>query len=257
MNFISAYYNHNKYPIKEKLAKEFVLRYPEVCMIELAFDDEPFVINAKNTLQIRTKFKGFVNNECINYYIKLFPDLEFLVFIDSDLILFPDFFEKIKIRMASEKGPLFLQPFSTCVEKYDDPKIMSNSLFSSAYHFKNFGKFSFKSHSGYIYGFNKQFIQLFEKLPESLLLGSWDTFLWLCLTNQAKQIKLLMPNSEILEEILKFEEKCDDVEIDFIEGCIAHNFHGNKILRYSGRLELYKNINEKVIEEYFLKRSES
>jgi hypothetical protein len=262
-HFISLYYNYCEYDSRTKLTKEFCRRYPQVHLIELAFDDKPFVINAPNSTQIRTTFTGFVNNKYINEYIKHhYANLASLTFIDSDLILFPDFFLKV-IRKVEEypiDKPLFLQPFGATYELKDE-KLVSGYLESAAKVVKNSEKFDFKSHTGYIYTFNKALIDNFGTLPESLLLGSWDTFMWLGLTQETKKISNLMPNLKIRKQILDFVQDVEGSNIDYINEIVVHCYHGDKANRYNDRLALYKLFNGtsndlELVKTYFESRKE-
>jgi len=249
--FISIYYNFCEYESKTRLTKEFMKRYPDVHLIELAFGNKPFVINAKNTTQIRTEFKGFINNEIINQFLS---GADSLTFIDSDLILFPNFFEKVIEKVNEYKDvPLFLQPFSTVQYLSNDPKEYCVPKMSAA---KKYSLVHFNGHTGHIYTYNKVFIDQFKKLPTGLLLGGFDTFLWMCLRDDSTGINKLMKNEGILKEILLFKESCEGVKIDYIEGHISHCFHGNKNKRYHNRMELYDNIDQNIIENYFVSRDE-
>jgi hypothetical protein len=261
-HFISIYYNYCEYDSRTKLTKEFCDRYPQVHLIELAFDNKPFVINATNTTQIRTTFTGFVNNKYINDYIlSNYENLASLTFIDSDLILFPDFFEKV-IRKVNEYNdiPLFLQPFAVTHELKNDT--LYDTMYSSSKVYTGTNKFEFKSHTGYIYTFNKALIDNFGSLPESLVLGSWDTFMWLALTGNIEIINFLMPNESIRHRILDFAQDVQDTKIDFIDELVIHCYHGPKSKRYNNRLGLYKfitgniDIDLELIKNYFSSRME-
>jgi hypothetical protein len=92
---------------------------------------------------------------------------------------------------------------------------------------------------------------LIGKFPESLVLGSFDTFLHLSLAHNWEEIKALMQNQSILEELLTFYKAVKDVVIDYLPVKVYHNEHGNKGLRYANRMEMYKNISPEVIENYF------
>jgi hypothetical protein len=262
-HFISVYYNYCEYDSRTKLTKEFCLRYPQVHLIELAFDSKPFVINTPNSTQIRTTFTGFVNNKYINEYIKYhYTNLTSLTFIDSDLILYPDFFLKVikKVEEYPKDKPLFLQPFGATYE-LRDKNLVSDYLESTAKVVQNSGNFDFKSHTGYIYTFNKALIDNFGTLPESLLLGSWDTFMWLSLSQEIKKIICLMPNFKIRRQILDFAQDVEGTNIDYINEIVVHCYHGDKANRYNNRLALYNlfdgSSNDlKLVKTYFESRKE-
>ena len=251
--FISVYYNHLKIPRTEQLCKEFVARYPWVTLIEVAYGSDDFCIRADNSILIRlAEFSGFINNYLINCFITAnIHQITSLSIIDCDLELPDGFYKQIIQKVSEHKGPTFIQGFSECSEKHISPKVLSPSMISSAKYIKETGKFTYASHTGYCYTYNRKFIDLIGKFPESLVLGSFDTFLHLSLAHNWEEIKALMQNQSILEELLTFYKAVKDVVIDYLPVKVYHNEHGNKGLRYANRMEMYKNISPEVIENYF------
>ena len=54
--FISVYFNYCEYKKRYNLTREFVKRYPNVILIEIAFGNRPFVFSDyKNVIQYRER----------------------------------------------------------------------------------------------------------------------------------------------------------------------------------------------------------
>ena len=249
VKYITCYYNYSEGFSRYKLTRDFMNKYGDmVHMIEFAYEDAPFLF--KGTRIRLSKFTGFMNNKAINYYIKN-NKLDAVVFIDSDLILEEEFFDKLESQLVFDL-PTYCQPFSVCYEKHKNPKIISPPMQSSSMSFTTLGRSCENNHTGYIYAYNKKFLQLINyHFPESLVLGGFDTVLWECINGTLQE-------DTYDNDVYKFNYQIQMAGIQCIEGIILHNEHGNKGNRYSGRMELYKKpITEEVLLAYFERRADA
>ena len=144
--FMTIYFNYCCYNSRYTLTKEFCERYPNVILIEIAYENRPFLF--KNSFKYREpKFYGWATNVYINKFVKEHSDIESLTFIDSNLILEDMFFSDIEFCMdMNQDRPLYIQPYSVVDEKLG---IM--------YDYKVNG--SYGGHSGLCYSYNKKIIQ--------------------------------------------------------------------------------------------------
>lgn len=259
--FISVYYNYNEYKSKQKLCIEFISRYPNIHLIEVAYNQKEFVINHSNTTQIRKYYPGFINNELINYYISKNKEyINSLTIIDCDLDLEDNFFELIKLKVEeTENEPTIIQGFSTCVDKNHkilNFEVVHSPLNSCIKQYKNLNIFDQSSHTGYIFTINRKALEIIYPLPTYLILGSFDYILCLCLTRQKEILKNLINEQSITFELLNFYNKCELIICDYIDSFVKHNYHGDKRKRYVNRFKLYESVNQKVINDYFESRDE-
>ena len=250
--FVSVYFNYTNDPRREQLAKEFVERYPKVIILEVAYGDTPYKINAPFTIKYRyPRFNGFLNNLLINDFARTRDDIESLTVIDCDLILQPYFFETVKLVVeAHGDKPTFIQPFSKAEELSLNPMVKVPPMVSSSRAHHDHQPFTSLLHTGYIYTYNKAAIDLLFPLPECFILGAYDTFLHLALHHNKSAFDELMPKS-LKDEMIAFYDKVQKLEFDYMTGTVYHNAHGNKQRRYHGRLGLYDNLTKEQLEYYF------
>ena len=252
-HFVSVYFNYCGYNSRTKLTKEFCSRYPEVCLIEVAYGDDPFVINASNTEQVRLERKaGFITNKLVNDYIqKHWSSIASLTILDSDLELPINFFERLQIHLETRMSePYFIQPFSRTRELYPDKLLQAIPMRSCAYA----GNMS--GHPGYIHCYNKKLLSKIGDFPESFLLGGYDFLLFHALFKENDQLSKTIKNKALTDELLDLSIRLDGTKIDYMACEIQHHYHGDKNKRYKHRWDLYQSIDENIIESYFFGRKE-
>lgn len=256
--FITCYHNICGYEKRKKLTKEFLERYPQVTLIEEVYEENNFksIFNHKDTFKTRTEEIGFINNIQINKFIEeVWEDLESLTFIDSDVILYEDFFDKVVEKLdIYDETSLFIQPFSTLEIIYDNKNKVSKHYEGAIY------KKSTNFHTGLIYTYNRHFLETIDKkFPEFLLLGSYDTFLYNCLFEDEEALDNYLNNFNEAEqiELVSFYLKLQGTITEHINEHIKTFAHGNYVNRkYNDRMELYKSLTNEVILEYFKGRKE-
>lgn len=243
MKFITIYFNYYKSKRRYQLMKEFLERYPNVELIEIAYGTDDYVFD-RNGLKSREYNVSWHTNKYINLYYSLHKcDI---CFIDGDVVLYNNFFQSVQDSL-SVKYPLFIQPFTKLQMVYKDSlsHIISSRMIDPA------------GHTGMIYAYSKEFLRVI-KLPESLVLGSFDTCLYLSLFREVKNFDgycNIIGNEKIVKEIKKFCSLVKDVKYSYIEGHI-YSFSDGCNKKYNERLFLYRDINQKVIDKYFLERNE-
>lgn len=259
---ISVYFNPCNYRSRYKLTKEFIERYPNVILIEVAFGDQKFMFSDyKNVLCYREYNPFWVTTKYINKFVKdHIQDLESVTFIDSDITVDDDFFDDIKYVFDNSSGPLFLQPYSI-VE--NDGHFRNGMM----YDYKINKIYSQQNHCGLAYSFNLEFIRLVFPLPEKLILGGYDNVLYLCLFKIDRLLYNLYSDirkQDIIEELLEFRarfNKIKGINYNFLFGTVIEHSHGKKENRgYNSRNFLYRKMNgvnnKSIIMDYFRSRKE-
>lgn len=259
--FVGTYYNFCGYESKKKLCIDFSLRYPQVHIIEVAFDDEPFVINAVNTTQIRMpKRPGFLTNELVNDYIREnWETLTFICIMDTDLILPSRFFEQVELTMQDNISvPYFVQPFSKTRDVFPMQNVIGQTYESAIAFYSAAHRFSHYTHTGHLAVYNKALLKKLgiELLPTQFILGGYDHILFLCLFRYKEYVMQLINNKEFTKIIMDLYSKLEGTTLGFIAGMVEDHYHGDKATRYRNRWKLYENLNNKVIEDYMWSRNE-
>ena len=110
--FITSYFNYCDYDSRYQLTRDFIITYPGIYLIEVAFEDQPYLFNFyKYSERYREENPFWITNKYFNKFVEDHPDLISLTFIDSDCILWPGFFASIVKTFDNTIGPLFIQPF--------------------------------------------------------------------------------------------------------------------------------------------------
>lgn len=263
--FLSCYFNYCDYESREKLTREFINRYPNVILIEVAFEDQNFKFS--DCVHYRKEqFDGWATNWALNKFIKdNWNDLESVTFIDSDTILEKDFFDDIKHVFNSTDRPLYLQPYS-CAQEHINGTFIERSGVMYAY--KTYREYSCYFHTGLAYSYNRKFLEIVGSFPEKLSLGSFDQFLYYCLFKLDKHITYLykqIDNNEVITELVNYRRKFNEIKpenFNYLFGNVYTFQHGNKENRgYNTRAYLYRGMTDsnsklKIIKEYFKSRKE-
>ncbi len=255
--FVSVYFNFCEYDIRTKLTKEFIERYPIVHLIEIAFGNKPFVINHSNTTQVRKKYPGFYTYQVINEFIRSHNNIKSLTILDSDLLVNSDFFESICYKLCDYIDiPVAIHGFSYATNVYKDNKITDIPIISMVKNYLENGIIN--GHTGYSWTFNDKFIELLgsDLFPECFIIGGFDYILALSLLSQYNKLSNLINNQKIKCIISTFYESIKSSEIDYINLPIKHYYHGDPLIRYKGRWDMYKDISPEVIKKYFESRKE-
>ena len=180
-----------------------------------------------------------------------------MTLIDCDLIIDDDFFEKIIKRIDLHYEPCVIQGFEKMIHKDINPKRVYGLQYSSIYNFKN--NIPRLGQTGFILSFNRPFLELIDfTFPEIFILGSFDYFLYLCLTKRKKKIMSLTTNEFMITEMMSFYEKVVSSNCDYLSHHkIEHEYHGPlKNRGYISRWPIYdvldfKNLDFSLINEYF------
>ena len=259
-HFVTCYFNYCGYESRERLTREFVARYPNVFLIEVAYGDKPFVINHTKTKQVRMRdFTGFITNELVNDYIRENrKSIESLTILDSDLDLGKNFFENVEIHQADHISiPTFSQPFSRTRDLHKNS--VGKTYSSMCKHFYDTKEYGQECHTGYCHTYNRALLDLIGYLPTSLVLGGFDFLLFLCLLRKKEWLFSVLEtidNDHVSREMLCLYDRLENVNVEYVAGEILHHFHGYKAKRYNNRFELYAGINTEVIKKYFMSREE-
>lgn len=251
--FITCHFNYCNYESRNRLTKEFNKRYPDVWILEVAYSNEPFKFDyAKNWKGYRfEKFKGWATNEVMNLFIEEVgsDNINSLTFIDADVILYDTFFDLVREKMKEyAELELFIQPYS-------EMRFEGNELnyLSCLNYVKKFSKYSDRAHTGLVYSYSGKLIKKIGKFPTCMVLGGFDTILYLSLLKRYEINNFTFISNEIEE----FFNKMDKVHFLCLDGVISTEYHGKPENRqYTSRIQLYRNLNDKVIEDYFYSRKE-
>lgn len=235
-HFICTYFNGHNYSIRRRLTQEFCDRYPNIHLIQVAYGDQPFEIESKNTTRIRIqKFEGFVIWKLVNEYLRANPDVKSLTLVDSDLILEPLFFVKVgELQDSNITEPTVIHGFR------DSYELIKGQLHKGPRSMVANG--NGKGHTGFILSFNKAFLNSY-KFPESFVLGGFDYYLITCLVNKKC----------IISQLEHLPLPCG--KLIHLETDIIHCCHGKKTDRLTP-WKLYPNPTEQQVDEYFKRRSE-
>lgn len=255
--FVTTYFNYLGSVRRKQLSQEFMARYPYFIMLEVIFPGQESVF--EESIKIYKEEVKFYNNELINYFIKNHPDVKTLTFVDSDCIL-PERFQSKIIREHSNflrsrpRTSLFIQPYSTTKIKYKSKKYIGMTYNGIVKDYVN-GNDLYAGHTGLAYSYNRAFLCKISNFPESLVLGGFDTFLYLSLFKKSDKILELLKiidSNYVTHDLLNFYKKCDHVAVKYIEQEIITLEHGLKINRlYNERLYMYRDISQQVIDNYF------
>lgn len=249
--YIGIYFNPCGYESRLRLTRDFIKRYPWICLIEVAYGSDPFVINHSNTLQLRKSFKGFIKEELINDYLSQIDieHVDSVCIIDTDLILPNNFTNLVsqKVKETIDK-PTFIQGFGRCSD-IRHSNVVPESSDSSIKYYDNFGKFG--GHTGYIHIYNQKALRIIKILPEYMYLGAFDTVLFMCLLKQHHLLMKFIDHSVYRCVFGEFYERIKDIEYDYIDCHVFHCFHGLKSQRYFNRPEKYRYIQENATPENF------
>lgn len=239
--FISIYFNPFNYKSRYRLTKEFCQRYPWIHLVE-GYYDEP-EINHSNTTLLKKKFKGFLKEELINDFISMNRDnIRSLTIIDSDLLLFDNFREKVIEKINdTENEPYFIQSFSECEDIRIGSLVPDRQLSCVKY---NKDKGVFGGHTGYIHTFNKKALDIIVEFPEFMVLGGFDTILLYSLMKQRDRLLNLINNKTFKEILNYFYETIKLIKCDYVSGKIYHYFHGFRADRYKNMFKKYGELPE-------------
>lgn len=244
--FVSVYYNWQDDLYRENLKNEFVKKYPNVILLEP-----------------KIEYHTFCNNTLLNKFIrKNIKNLESLTVIDCDIELYPDFFETVINRINIYDYPIAIQPFEKVKFESNSLKVCYSTNYSASYVHCNYGN-NHLGETGFIWTFNKKFIEKVQKFPENLVLGSFDYVLYLSLTRQKTKLLTLTNNVILILDFIDFYKKILDCRIGYIPNkTIVHKYHGDRKNRqYTARWRLYDTLNFRlnniqIYKNYFKSRKE-
>lgn len=249
--FVTTYFNYNNYTSREVLTKEFLTRYPNVWLLEVTFGFKPFIINHAKTMKFIKQNPSFYTWELLNKFVLKYPHFSSVTLIDCDLILPPNYFERIvdKIEDLNPLMPYVIQGFSRCKEI---PKNKGVSIVEYGI-IKKFSDYKILSgESGFIWTFNKRTIEILFPLPTNFYIGGMDYILALCLLRDERVLELI-PSYNLINFYMLFEE----IQYSYVIGLISHCYSSNKALKHPDeRWGLYQNIDLNIIKNYFIKRRE-
>ena len=251
--FVTCYFNYCDYKVRYQLTKEFIERYPFVQLIEVAYGSDPFKFSdVPGVIQHRQeRFTGWASNKYLNQFISSNPEALSITFIDSDCFLEPDFVDKVIEKVESVEGPYFIQPYKTMRYLFEENQVTPevNGIVKDKIR---------PHHTGLAYTYNRALLDLICPLPESLVLGGYDTILYLILLNgDFNGFCNKIANKDIVQELYIFKSRFIGVRVDNCGGCIITGYHGDLQKRaYNTRLALYKDITESTIISYFESRKE-
>lgn len=246
---ISIYFNYFNDKKRYTLTKDFITRYPNIILIEIVYPNRLPEFNSKNVIHYNELNAGFITNKCINKFVAMHNDIESLTFVDADCILKDGFFDRIITKFTNVNYPMFIQPYSFCIR--ENQSFVRSGV---VYRYKKYKEYSCAFHTGLAYSYNKQMIDKVFPLPENLLLGGFDTILYICLFKLGTHLQDFFRVSGHMPEVQDFYNKFNGVKFDYIPGLI-YTFEDNKCKNYTSRIALYRNINQQVIDEYFACRT--
>lgn len=251
--FITSHFNFCGYKSRNKLTREFLERYPNVIVLEGSYDNN-YLFNGE---KYKLESAGWATNFMLNIFIrKNWNSIKSLTFIDADIILYDNFFSLVEsAHEENEDTAYFLCPYSQVNNR--EGLGTDLSLLSQIIECDNYSSYF---HTGYIYSYNKKMLEKIGVFPESLVIGGFDTVLYYCLLKLVDPFLELLgkiKNRRICDELVNFYNRINGVKFDYLKGRIHTFEHGRMInRRYNSRFELYENINEKIIKDYFEFRNE-
>ena len=216
--FISCYFNVCQFSRRRTLTQEFIKRYPNVIVFEIAYGNNDFQLEGSVKLRSE-KFTGWETCRLINWFVSV-KHFKSITFIDSDVILYDGFFEKVVKKVESyEDEPVFIQPYDRAQNLYENKKYIGEMVDGCIKNCLKNRYFSNKAHTGLVYTYNKAFFSQVKRLPETLVLGGYDTVLYLSiLREEVRFADLLMAiNNEMMSnELSSFYDSCVGVRYDYL-----------------------------------------
>jgi len=251
LHVISVVSNPCLFKKRYKLMREFIARLDNrenmvLYIVELAYGDQEFAINAKNCLRIRTKTPLWHKENMVNLGVKyLLPeDWKYMAWIDADIEFENHRWVEDTLRVLTQYD--IMQPFSHCLDMNDDEDTMT-AFSGFCYQYSKGREYSPIRgvnywHPGYAWACTRQAFEKMGGLFEIGILGSADYNMAMSLIGKGDKCFGTKLNSTYKNEVLKYQARVKGFKIGHVGGVIRHYFHGSKINRkYSDRWQiLYK-----------------
>jgi hypothetical protein len=257
--FITTFFNYCNYQIKELLAQDFMDKYGHIVhLLECVYNNDEPVINHDNKTIYRThRHAYFIDYIMINQFIKNHNDIETLTLIDSDLELPDNFFTNVIYKHSEYLNvPVAIQCYSNARQLNAPHDVMQ--IYPSIIK-NNIEKINSQGHSGYVWSFNRHFLQLLQNcmFPECFSIGGFDYILAMALLKRIRVLLTLVDNQQFTNKLIDFYYSIQTAHYDYLDTNIAHYWHGFPGRRYHGMWKLYESINQDVIDDYFHSRQEN
>jgi hypothetical protein len=254
MNVIIPFFNYCRYPNKVQIANETINQIKDefglrrLIIIELVYGLHKFQLTpvvGTYLIKVRTQKPLFHKENLINLAIerltKIDPNWEYVAWIDCDLEMESLRYLEDAVDFLSMSGPRVCQLFSKAFEEQDNCRSHTDSFAKNVL-----------GHPGYAWSCNRLAYNAMGGLFDKFIVGSGDHVMTLCFAQDLEKLDRYLNGFKLSIKmqslIYDFYYKCKDFKMGYVNNCISHKYHGNKMnRRYFSRLRIIEGLDPDLI----------
>lgn len=207
-------------------------------VVEIALGDKLHYLNPNDpafhtVLLLRTECQLWHKENSLNLLAQRLPaDCEYIAWIDADVTFLNSNWVSDTLNALQRFD--IVQPWMTSVDLGPQGQVIAqHESFGWRYHKNDFDtshldQYKFGGHTGYAWACTMRAFEQMGGLFETAVLGAGDNHMAHAFVQKAQYSYNKDVSDSYKNKVLLFEERCKSFQLGYVNGTIAHHFHGRK-----------------------------